>query len=103
MEVSRSWERVFAVCSIAALICVLTARVLGPSDLWDQRQPRTVAYTTDIVINGHWLLPVAGGVEPATKPPLYNWLAVPAVTLMPKWSEECEKEYKRMLKSENQK
>jgi len=91
MEVSRSWERVFAVCSIAALICVLTARVLGPSDLWDQRQPRTVAYTTDIVINGHWLLPLAGGVEPATKPPLYNWLAVGAVTLMGLSSELAHK------------
>ena len=63
MEVSRSWERVFAVCSITALIWVLVARLLGPSDLWDQTQPRTVAYTTDIVITGHWLLPLAGGVD----------------------------------------
>ncbi len=90
MEVSRSWQRVFAVCSITALIWVLAARVLGPSDLWDQTQPRTVAYTTDIVIHGHWLLPLADGAA-ATKPPLYNWLAVPAVTLMGLSSELAHK------------
>jgi 4-amino-4-deoxy-L-arabinose transferase-like glycosyltransferase len=71
-------------CSIIGLIWLLAARVLGPSDLWDQTQPKTVSYTTDIIIHGgwHWLLPVERGELPATKPPLYNWLAVPAVRLM---------------------
>jgi len=66
------------------LVWVLVARALGPSDLWDQTQPRTVSYTTDIVVNGgnHWLLPIERGERPATKPPLYNWLAVPAVNLL---------------------
>ncbi len=41
-----------------------------------------MAYTTDIIANGRWILPVERGRYPATKPPLYNWLAVPMVKLM---------------------
>jgi 4-amino-4-deoxy-L-arabinose transferase-like glycosyltransferase len=71
------------IASIAALIWVLLARVLGPSDLWDQTQPKTVSYTTDILVHGgqHWLLPIERGSLPATKPPLYNWIAAPFVKL----------------------
>jgi 4-amino-4-deoxy-L-arabinose transferase-like glycosyltransferase len=67
---------------MAALLWTLAARVLGPSDIWDQSQPKTVAYTTDIIVNGRWALPAVRGEEKATKPPLYNWLAVPVVKLM---------------------
>jgi 4-amino-4-deoxy-L-arabinose transferase-like glycosyltransferase len=69
--------------SIAALICVLIARALGPSDLWDQTQPKTVSYTTDILVHGgdRWILPIERGTLPATKPPLYNWMAAPLVRL----------------------
>jgi dTDP-4-amino-4,6-dideoxygalactose transaminase/4-amino-4-deoxy-L-arabinose transferase-like glycosyltransferase len=67
---------------MAALGWVLAARALGPSDAWDQSQPKTIAYTTDIIVNGNWILPARGDIESATKPPLYNWLAVPAVMLM---------------------
>ncbi|MEE9608696.1 MAG: hypothetical protein V3U03_13225, partial [Myxococcota bacterium] len=71
-------------CSIAALVWAVAARVSGPSDLWDQTQPRTVSYTTDILVNGgsHWILPMEPGRRPATKPPLYNWMAAPAVKLL---------------------
>jgi 4-amino-4-deoxy-L-arabinose transferase-like glycosyltransferase len=74
-------QLVLSLCSIAALVVLLTARLLGPSDLWDQTQPKTVSYTTDIIIHGgsHWILPIERGELPATKPPLYNWLAVPMV------------------------
>ena len=68
--------------SIAALIWALGARMLGPSDAYDQTQPKTMAYTTDIIVNGNWILPIERGEFPATKPPLYNWLAVPMVKLM---------------------
>lgn len=68
--------------SVLALIWVVAARVLGPCDMYDQTQPRTAAYTTDIIVHGRWLLPIERGNEPATKPPLYNWLAVPAVKLL---------------------
>src|SRR5262245_54482471 len=66
---------------MAALAALLVGRMLGPSDLWDQTQPRTVSYTTDMRIHGgsHWILPIERGEVPATKPPMYNWLAAPMV------------------------
>jgi len=79
---SSAWRWSIVACSMAALLWVVMARVLGPSDLWDQTQPKTIAYTTDIIVHGRWLLPRERGEYPATKPPLYNWLAVPAVRLL---------------------
>jgi 4-amino-4-deoxy-L-arabinose transferase-like glycosyltransferase len=78
-EVSRRWNRVLVLSSAAALLWVVAARALGPSDAWDQAQPQTISCTTDIIAHGNWILPLAGSAEPATKPPLYNWLAVPVV------------------------
>jgi 4-amino-4-deoxy-L-arabinose transferase-like glycosyltransferase len=71
-----AWARAGAVIALA---WVIVARIAGPSDLWDQVQRRTVGYTVDIIVNGRWVLPRDRGVEPATKPPLYNWLAVAPV------------------------
>ncbi|MCH8152894.1 MAG: hypothetical protein IH830_11050 [Planctomycetes bacterium] len=81
---SPSWRRALVVCSMAALLWSIAARVLGPSDVWDQTQPKTVSYTTDIIVNGghHWILPMECAEYPATKPPLYNWLAVPMVKVL---------------------
>jgi len=79
---SPGWRRALIVCSCLALIWAIAARVAGPSDLWDQTQPKTVSYTTDIVANGRWILPIERGKFPATKPPLYNWLAAPAVAAL---------------------
>ncbi|HVP72532.1 MAG TPA: hypothetical protein VMS30_02260 [Phycisphaerales bacterium] len=78
---SRPWQRVVIAASIALLLAMMVLRYLGPSDLYDQTQPKTISYTTDIIVHGgtHWILPVERGELPATKPPLYNWLAVPAV------------------------
>lgn len=78
-------------CSVTAIIWLLAARILGPSDAWDQTQPSTMAYTSDIIANGRWILPVERGRHPATKPPLYNWLAVPMVKLMGYSSELAHK------------
>ncbi len=75
---NRAWARLYAVLAVAALLWVLAARILGPSDAWDQSQPTTIAYTTDMLVNGRWVVPADRG-RPATKPPLYNWLAAPAV------------------------
>ncbi|MEE9130086.1 MAG: hypothetical protein V3T84_08715 [Phycisphaerales bacterium] len=82
LSLSRSLRTTVIACSITAIIWLLAARILGPSDAWDQTQPPTMAYTTDIIANGRWILPVERGEYPATKPPLYNWLAVPMVKLM---------------------
>jgi 4-amino-4-deoxy-L-arabinose transferase-like glycosyltransferase len=80
-ELPVRWQRVVKACSVLALVWVLAARMTGPSDAWDQAQPQTMSYTTDIVVNGNWILPVRPNGEKATKPPLYNWLAAPAVRL----------------------
>ncbi len=89
--VSRGWSRVCVWGSVVALAWVLAVRVLGPSDAWDQTQPRTMSYTTDIVLNGRWLLPRDRAGVGATKPPLYNWLAVPAVRWLGRTSELAHK------------
>lgn len=93
---SRPWRgtgRALQVCAIAALVWGLSARIVGPSDLWDQTQPKTVSYTTDMLVNGgtHWILPVERGTLPATKPPMYNWLAAPMVKLIGFHSELAHK------------
>src|SRR5688572_30822432 len=78
---STAGRRRLVISAIAMLIAMMTLRYLGPSDLYDQTQPKTMSYTTDIIVHGgsHWLLPFERGELPATKPPLYNWLAAPAV------------------------
>jgi 4-amino-4-deoxy-L-arabinose transferase-like glycosyltransferase len=63
----------------AFLVFILGARILGPSDLWDREQPRTIAYTVDMVQHGNWVLPNDAFGLPATKPPFYNWMSVPFV------------------------
>lgn len=78
-----------AIASSVGLLWVIVVRVTGPSDLWHQTQPKTVSYTTAILVHGgtQWILPVERGQLPATKPPLYNWLAAPAVALLGYGSE----------------
>jgi 4-amino-4-deoxy-L-arabinose transferase-like glycosyltransferase len=80
-----------SVAAIVAVIACLALRISGPYDLWDQTQPRTVSYTSDIVANGRWILPVERGEFPATKPPLYNWLAAPVVAVAGYESELAHK------------
>jgi 4-amino-4-deoxy-L-arabinose transferase-like glycosyltransferase len=85
-----SWP---ALASIAALLLAIAARIAGPSDIWDRSQPKTISYTTDIIVNDgdHWILPIERGEAPATKPPLYNWIAVPFVNWMGFSSELAHK------------
>src|SRR5829696_8900089 len=66
---------------LITLAIVLGARIAGPSDIHDKSQPKTVAYTADMVLHGHYILPrdMVGG--PARKPPMYNWIGVPFVAL----------------------
>lgn len=87
------WRVALIGSSMLGLIWILFARMLGPSDLWDQTQPKTISYTTDIVVHGgtHWILPLERGAFPATKPPLYNWFAAPMVKLLGFGSEVAHK------------
>src|SRR5690554_347651 len=90
---SPAWRVALIGSSMLGLVWILIARMLGPSDLWDQTQPKTISYTTDIIVHGgeHWILPLERGALPATKPPLYNWLAVPMVKLLGFGSEVAHK------------
>ncbi len=90
-QLSVFWCRSWQFIALIALVWLIAARVFGPSDLWDQTQPKTVSYTTDIVVNHHWVLPVERGLYPATKPPLYNWVAAPFVKAMGFSSEIAHK------------
>ncbi len=85
------WRRLLIVCSILSLLWVLSVRILGPSDAWDQDQPKTMSYTTDILVNGNWILPVERGVIKASKPPMYNWIAAPFVWILGFSSEVAHK------------
>jgi 4-amino-4-deoxy-L-arabinose transferase-like glycosyltransferase len=50
-------------------------RMAGPSDLMDFGQKSPVAYTLDVVKNGHWVVQVDTEGEVTSKPPFYTWLA----------------------------
>ena len=68
--------------ALAVAGTLLLGRWLGPGDLYEKDQPHTVAYTADMVLHGGWgelALPRDELQQRATKPPLYNWLAVPGV------------------------
>ena len=54
---------------------VATLRLTAPCDLDSHDQAKQGLYIVDIVENGKFFLPTLHGVEPATKPPLYNWAA----------------------------
>lgn len=66
---------------------VLGARVFGPADLYEKDQPKTIAYTADIVLNGRYALPRDMLYQPATKPPLYNWIDAVVVKATGSWDE----------------
>jgi 4-amino-4-deoxy-L-arabinose transferase-like glycosyltransferase len=71
--------RLLTVILVIAWFFLVITRIAGPSDIYDKEQPRTIAYTADMLTNGHWLLPYDTFGIPATKPPLYNWISVPFV------------------------
>lgn len=75
------------------LLIVLTVlfRILGPSDIYEKTQPRTMAYTADMAANRRYLLPLDATGAAATKPPLYNWLALPLVGRLGIGSETAHK------------
>lgn len=81
------WPLIAAV--VIAFLSIVLLRATGPSDLWDQTQPRTIAYTADILVRGGnaWVLAQDADGFPATKPPLYNWLAAPFVAIAGRESE----------------
>lgn len=66
---------------------VTGARLIGPGDLYDKDQPKTIAYTADMLVHGRYALPRDVIYQPATKPPLYNWISATVVEATGAWAE----------------
>lgn len=81
---ARLW--IWAAC-IGLFIFVLAARIAGPSDGFDNEQPKTIAYTVDVIANGRAILPRDMFGRAPHKPPLYNWLSVPVVAGFNQYTE----------------
>ncbi len=69
-----------------AVLVLLGGRVLGPADLYFKDQPKTISYTADVLLHSRWALPRDVLHQPATKPPLYNWIGAAAVVVTRSWS-----------------
>ena len=50
-------------------------RLMAPSDIDVRDQAKQGLYVLDVVQKGSFFLPTERGSKPATKPPLYNWVA----------------------------
>lgn len=84
--IARRWTLAGS-CVFAMLLALIALRMAGASDLYHNRdQTKTMAYTTDIVLNGRWALPRDNVGSFARKPPLVNWLGAPFQG-MGLWSE----------------
>lgn len=60
-------------CLLALVLFAL--RIAGPGNLTDNDQERPASYILDVLVNGHWLVQHDWMGDPASKPPLYTWLA----------------------------
>jgi 4-amino-4-deoxy-L-arabinose transferase-like glycosyltransferase len=86
------------IVGIVALLCIFAVAnvyygrvVIGPADLYRKDQCKTMSYTVDMVLNGRFSLPRDVIFQPATKPPLYNWLAAAGVALTGQFGEYAQK------------
>jgi 4-amino-4-deoxy-L-arabinose transferase-like glycosyltransferase len=79
-----AWVIALFVLTLAAVLC---SRLIGPGDLYDKDQSKTIGYTADIVLNHRWLLPRDTLNQKSTKPPLYNWIGAVVVKATGKWTE----------------
>ncbi len=77
--------------TLLTLGIILFAIAIGPADLYEKDQPKTLAYTVDVLVNGRWALPRDVIYQPATKPPLYNWIAASVMWATGSWSETAMK------------
>jgi 4-amino-4-deoxy-L-arabinose transferase-like glycosyltransferase len=73
---SVSWL-VIALIVLWALLFAM--RLLGPVDLVTKSQGLTLSYVVDILTNGSWITAQDNLGDPASKPPLHNWLLVVSV------------------------
>ncbi|MDB5325457.1 MAG: glycosyl transferase [Phycisphaerales bacterium] len=80
-----TWAAVL--CTVAVVAIVLGVRWFGPHDLYEKDQPKTLAYTADVIRNGRFALPRDVIYQPATKPPMCNWVAAAVVKTTGVWTE----------------
>jgi len=73
------WVVVVLVGLWAALYAM---RLMGPVDLVTRSQGLTLAYLVDINANGHWISAVDNFGDPASKPPLFNWIGAASVSVL---------------------
>ena len=76
-----------AACTTIVVVVVLGVRWFGPHDLYEKDQPKTMAYTADVVLHGRFSLPRDVIYQPATKPPMYNWIDAAFVYASGDWGE----------------
>lgn len=84
---SRAGIIFVALCTFAVIAIVLGVRWFGPHDLYEKDQPKTMAYTADMVVNGRYALPRDVIYQPATKPPFYNWVGATVIGVTGVWTE----------------
>jgi 4-amino-4-deoxy-L-arabinose transferase-like glycosyltransferase len=86
-EIAVIAQRVFPWALLAGVFAMLLwTRMLQPGDLHDDDQSKTMTYTVDMITNHQFAMPRDQYYQPATKPPLYNWLDVPCIYLLQSWS-----------------
>ena len=78
---------VLPIVALVVLAMTLCFRIAGPSNIYDKDQSKTIAYTADMVRNGRWALPYVMIMQPATKPPLYNWISAAISGPFNLWTE----------------
>jgi 4-amino-4-deoxy-L-arabinose transferase-like glycosyltransferase len=79
----------WALAGLALLpfIAVLVFRLSGPLSLDANDQAKQALYALDVRQHGNWILPQERGTYPATKPPLYAWLAAAGLAALGEESE----------------
>ncbi len=83
-----TWTERFSIAAMLLTAAIVTgARLIGPGDLYDKDQPKTIAYTADMLVHGRYALPRDVIYQPATKPPLYNWISAIVVEATGAWEE----------------
>jgi 4-amino-4-deoxy-L-arabinose transferase-like glycosyltransferase len=77
----------YVVALLAMLALMVTLRLIGPSDLYDNDQPKTVSYAVDVAVNGAWLLQHEPDGSLTTKPPMYQWVGGATIGLVGRTDE----------------
>jgi 4-amino-4-deoxy-L-arabinose transferase-like glycosyltransferase len=65
-----------AALAVLPMALAVAARMAGPDSLDTNDQAKHALYVLDVWESGRWILPRSLETQPATKPPLYHWLAV---------------------------